>query len=120
MPGTKRFICAPGKGQSAQIAKEKIFEIYDRWPFFKKEIVGGDVLDTPGNFGKDYVTLLFKNGSRFDVVAPLDSTRGGRRQGGLIDEVRDHEEEPLNDIVLPLLNVSRRLPDNTVNFKEPN
>ena len=24
MPGTKRFICAPGKGQSAQIAKEKI------------------------------------------------------------------------------------------------
>ena len=26
MPGTKRFICAPGKGQSAQIAKEKITE----------------------------------------------------------------------------------------------
>lgn len=55
MPGTKRFICAPGKGQSAQIAKEKIVEIYDRWPLIRKEIVGGDISDSPGNFGKDYV-----------------------------------------------------------------
>lgn len=120
MPGTKRFICAPGKGQSAQIAKEKILEIYDHWPLIRKEVLGGDISDAPGNFGKDYVTLKFRNGSQFDVVAPLDSQRGGRRQGGLIDEVRDHEEQPINEIVLPLLNVSRRLPDNTVNEKEPN
>ena len=120
MPGTKRFICAPGKGQSAQIAKEKIVEIYDRWPLIRKEIVGGEVTDTPGNFGKDYVTLKFRNGSQFDVVGALDSTRGGRRHGGLIDEVRDHEEQPINEIVLPLMNVSRRMPDNTVNPKEPN
>ena len=39
---------------------------------------------------------------------------------GLIDEVRDHEEEPINEVVLPLLNVSRRLPSNDVNPKEPN
>ena len=120
MPGTKRFICAPGKGQSAQIAKEKIAEIYDRWPLIRKEVIGGDITDTPGNFGKDYVTLKFRNGSQFDVVGALDSTRGGRRHGGLIDEVRDHEEQPINEIVLPLMNVSRRMPDNTVNPKEPN
>lgn len=120
MPGTKRFICAPGKGQSAQIAKEKIVEIYDRFPLIRKEIVGGEVSDTPGNFGKDYVTLKFRNGSQFDVVGALDSQRGGRRHGGLIDEVRDHEEQPINEIVLPLMNVSRRMPDNTVNPKEPN
>lgn len=119
-PGTKRFICAPNKNQSAQIAKEKIIEIYDRWPLIRKEIIGGEVSDTPGNFGKDYVTLKFRNGSQFDVVGALDSQRGGRRHGGLIDEVRDHEEQPINEIVLPLMNVSRRLPDNTVNFKEPN
>lgn len=120
IPGTKRFICAPNKNQSAQIAKEKIIEIYDRWPLIRKEVVGGDITDTPGNFGKDYVTLKFRNGSQFDVVGALDSQRGGRRHGGLIDEVRDHEEEPINEIVLPLMNVSRRLPDNTVNPKEPN
>lgn len=89
IPGTKRFICAPNKIQSAQIAKEKIVEIYDRWPLLKKEVIGGDVTDTPGNFGKDYVTLKFRNGSQFDVVGALDSQRGGRRSGGLIDEVRE-------------------------------
>lgn len=77
MPGTKRFICAPNKNQSAQIAKEKIFEIYEKWPLLKKEVIGGDVLDTPGNFGKDYVTIKFRNGSQFDVVGALDSQRGG-------------------------------------------
>ena len=120
IPGTKRFICAPNKNQSAQIAKEKIVEIYDRWPLIRKEVVGGDISDTPGNFGKDYVTLKFRNGSQFDVVGALDSQRGGRRHGGLVDEVRDHEEAPINEIVLPLMNVSRRLPDNTVNENEPN
>lgn len=120
IPGTKRFICAPNKTQAAQIAKEKIVEIYDRWPLLRKEVVGGEISDTPGNFGKDYVTLKFRNGSQFDVVGALDSQRGGRRHGGLIDEVRDHDETPINEVVLPLLNVSRRLPDNTVNEKEPN
>ena len=120
IPGTKRFICAPNKTQAAQIAKEKIVEIYDRWPLLRKEIIGGEISDTPGNFGKDYVTLKFRNGSQFDVVGALDSQRGGRRHGGLIDEVRDHEEAPINEVVLPLLNVSRRLPDNTTNEKEPN
>ena len=120
MPGTKRFICAPNKNQSAQIAKEKITEIYDKWPLLRREVVGGDISDTPGNFGKDYVTIKFRNGSQFDVVGAIDSQRGGRRHGGLVDEVRDHEEQPINEIVLPLMNVSRRLPNNDVNFKEPN
>ena len=120
IPGTKRFICAPNKSQAAQIAKEKIVEIYDRWPLLRKEVLGGEISDTPGNFGKDYVTLKFRNGSQFDVVGALDSQRGGRRHGGLIDEVRDHDETPINEVVLPLMNVSRRLPDNTVNEKEPN
>lgn len=74
-PGTKRFICAPGKGQSAKIAKEKILEIWDKFPLLQKEIVGN------GTFGKDYVTLTFRNGSIFDVVGALDSERGGRRHG---------------------------------------
>ncbi len=120
IPGTKRFICAPNKNQSAQIAKEKITEIYTHWPLLRKEVIGGDISDMPGNFGKDYVTLKFRNGSQFDIVGALDSQRGGRRHGGLIDEIRDHEEQPINEIVLPLMNVSRRLPDNTVNEKEPN
>ena len=51
-PGVKLFICAPGKNQSAKIAKDKIYEIWDKLPFLKKEIIGD------GNFGKDYVKQL--------------------------------------------------------------
>lgn len=114
IPNTKRFICAPGKGQSAKIAKDKIYEIWEHFPLLKKE------LKTDGNFGKDYVELKFKNGSRFDVVGALDSERGGRRHGGLVDEVRDHDGEQLNSIVLPLMNVSRKMANGEVNLREPN
>lgn len=114
LPGTKRFICAPGKNQSAKIAKDKIFEIWDKYPLLKKEIIG------EGSFGKDYISLLFRNKSLFDVVGALDSERGGRRHGGLIDEVRDHDGEILNSVVLPLMNVSRRTVLGEVNLNEPN
>lgn len=39
---------------------------------------------------------------------------------GLIDEIRDHSEAELNEIVIPLLNVPRRLPSGIINDKEPN
>jgi hypothetical protein len=49
------FICAPNKSQGAQIAREKITEIYRHWPLIKNEVFGSELSDTPGNFGKDYV-----------------------------------------------------------------
>lgn len=73
MPGTKRFICAPNKTQSAKIGQEKIYEIYQRWPLLRREVIGGDISETPGNFGKDYITLKFRNGSVFDVKNPTAS-----------------------------------------------
>lgn len=120
LPGTKRFICAPNKNQAAQIAKEKLTEIFRAWPLLRKEVIGGDISDCPGNYGKDYVTLRFRNGSQFDVVGAIESTLGGRRHGGLLDEIKLHDEELVNTVVLPLMNVSRRLPDGTVNPREPN
>lgn len=120
IPGTRRFICAPAKKQGAEIAKEKLTEIFSKWPLLRKEVVGGDIEETPGNYGKDYVLLKFRNGSTFEVSGALESTRGQRKHGGLIDEVRDHDEGPISDIVLPLLNVSRRMANNQVNPKEPN
>ena len=120
IPGRKVFICANTKQQAAQITKEKIYEIYDHWPLLKREIIGWELNEYPGNFGKDYVTLKFRNGSILDVVLAGDAQRGGRRQGGLIDEIRDGDEEAINSVVIPLVNVSRRLPNNTVNENEPN
>ena len=111
-PGAKMFICAPGKEQSAKIAKEKLNEIWGIWPLLEKEL-------EKANFGKDYVELFFRNKSKFDVVGALDSTRGGRRHGGLVDEVRDHDGDTLNEVVLPLMNVSRRTSKGLLNPNEP-
>ena len=112
-PGIKVFICAPGKAQSAKIAKEKLFELYQLFPLLKQELIG------EGTYGVDYVTLPFRNGSIFDVVSPLNSQRGGRRGGGILDEYRDHIAEELHSIVLPLLNVSRQMTSGLVNPNEP-
>ena len=87
IPGRRVFIVAPHKNQAAKIATQKIEEIYQTWPLIKKEVVGCELSDRPGNFGKDYVTLTFKNKSVFDVVGG-DGTRGLRRHGGLLDELR--------------------------------
>lgn len=70
----KVFICCPKKEQSGKIAKEKFDEIFDRFPLLRKEVLSY----TTSN---DNVKLVFRNGSVFDVVAALDSARGGRRHG---------------------------------------
>lgn len=119
IPGTRRFIVAPHKNQAASIAKQKIEEIYQHWPLLKREVVGWELNETPGNFGKDYVSIRFRNGSTFDVVGG-DGARGLRRHGGLLDELRDADETEIQEVIIPLMNVSRRLPDDTVNPKEPN
>lgn len=113
-PGSKCFICAPKKEQGAKVAKEKVEEILDLFPLLRKELVKDNYIS-----GSDYLRLAFRNGSVFDVVAALDSTRGGRRHFGLIDEVRDHDADLLNEVVLPLMNVNRRTKARLVNPNEP-
>lgn len=81
-PGAKLFIVSGTKEQGASIAKEKIEELKDMIPAFKNEINERKSL-----YGKDYVRLEFHNGSRLDVVAARNSTRGGRRHGGLMEEI---------------------------------
>ena len=117
-PGAKLFVCSGGKEQAASIAKEKIEEICELIPAFKREINW-----KPGKtiFSKDYVKVEFKNGSRLDVVAARNSARGGRRHGGLMEEVILIDGTALNEVILPLMNVSRRTangevdPDETLN-----
>lgn len=65
-PGSNMFICAPGKEQSAKIAKEKLNEIMHIWPLLQQEL-------EKDNSGRDYVELYFKNGSKFDVKNPTAS-----------------------------------------------
>lgn len=112
-PGSHVFLGGPGKGQSAKIANEKIHQIWDIWPLLKNEISG------PGAFGPDYVRLLYFNGSKFDVITPLNSSRGNRATAGIIDEVRDQVPDDVNNILIPLLNVNRPMANFDYNPNEP-
>lgn len=114
-PGAKLFITSGGKEQAASIAKEKIEEICELIPAMKREINY-----TPGKtiFSKDYVKIQFKNGSRLDIVAARNSARGGRRHGGLIEEVILVDGTALNEVIIPLMNVSRRCANGEVDPEE--
>lgn len=114
-PGAKLFIASAGKEQAANIAKEKIEEIIELLPPLNNEI---DWRPGKTQFAKDYVRLQFKNGSRLDIVAIRESTRGGRRHGGLIEEVILIDGDKLNSVILPLMNVSRRAANGEVDVEE--
>lgn len=83
--------------EAAGIAKEKVNEIIDLIPALTKEI---DWKKTKLN-GKDYIQVVFCNGSRFDVVATKESSRGGRRHSGLIDEVILVDGEKFSQVIVP-------------------
>jgi hypothetical protein len=112
-PGAKLFVVAGTKEQGAAIAKEKIDELKELIPALKNEIIEKKSL-----YGKDYVRVVFKNGSVLDVVAARNSTRGGRRHGGLVEEVILIDGQALNEVILPLMNVSRRAKNGKVDDRE--
>ena len=86
LPNHVGSIVAPNKQQAAKISKQKIEEIWRIWPLLEKEV-------EKYNFGKDYVDLFFKNGSRLSVVGALDSDRGIRTHATLIDEARRNKNK---------------------------
>lgn len=111
-------IVAPNKSQAAKITRQKVEEIWRIWPLLKNELEpyqGG----VHANFGKDYVDLYFRNGSRLSIVGALDSDRGLRTHATLIDEVRDQDGDMIQEVVLPQMNVSRRMANGLVNPYEP-
>lgn len=114
IPGHRSFIVAPNKSQAAKIAKQKIQEFWRIWPLLKNEleIYNGQVR---ASFGKDSVEIYFKNGSYFSVVGALDSDRGLRNHSGLLDELRDLDGDMVSEVILPQLNVSRRMSNGLVN-----
>lgn len=114
VPGHVGSIVAPTKGQAAKIARQKIEEIWRIWPLLKNEleVYNGDA---HANFGKDYVTLFFKNGSSLSIGGALDSGRGLRTHATLLDEARDLDGQMVQEVILPQMNVSRRQANGTVN-----
>ena len=111
-PGSQIFVASAGKEQSAQILSSKVTEICRMIPAFHKEILW-DVRGSKGTVRtrqtKDSVVYTFTNGSSLENVAMTDSTRGRRFTGGVLEECASMDQSKLNEILLPTLNVSRKV-----------
>lgn len=115
-PGAHIFSAAGGKEQSAQILQEKINDICEKIPAFKREINwvrGGGTL-----VGKDHCRYVFKNGSQLQNVAASERSRGLRQHAGLIEECVGVDQKILQEVLIPMMNVSRRCADGSVHEEE--
>ena len=114
-PGAKLFINTGGKEQAAGIAKEKVDELCKLIPGLRNEIDW-----RPGKTvsSKDNVRYQFKNGSVLDIIAARQSSRGKRKHGGLIEECILVDGTLLNEVIIPTMNVSRRLSDGSFKDEE--
>lgn len=101
-PGLKNSVTAAGsKQQGRDIANEKINEIKALFPALEKEIMSLNV-------GKDYLDLKTYNNSELNIVGCHNTSRGGRKHLGVIEEAFDVDVTTLNEVILPLFNVKRR------------
>lgn len=100
-PGTSIAFAAPNKSQSAQIGKQTVGDLLNRFPLLNNE------LDGPVVGGKDYFEVRFKNKSKIEITAALDSTRGRRFDQIDVDEARDQDGDAVNGILVPTVSKVR-------------
>ena len=107
-PNGHLFVTTGGKEQAAGIAREKVEELCKLIPGLNNEI---DWSRGASKASKNMVEYKFKNGSKLDIVAAQQSSRGKRATGGLMEEVILIDKTQLNEVIIPLMNVDRRLSD---------
>ena len=114
-PGAHLFVTTGGKEQAAGIAREKAEELCKLIPGLKNEI---DWTRGASKASKNMVEYLFKNGSKLDIMAAQQSSRGKRATGGLVEECILVDQTMLNEVIIPTMNVDRRLADGSRHEEE--
>lgn len=105
-PNSHLFISTGGKEQSAAIVRAKVEEICRLIPGLHNEI---DWRPGKSTTSKDAVRYTFKNGSIIQNVAANERSRGLRFHGGLLEECITIDPDVLNEVLIPLMNVSRNV-----------
>ena len=114
-PGSHLFVTTGGKEQAAGIAREKAEELCKLIPGLKNEI---DWTRGQTKASKNMVEYKFKNGSKLDIMAAQQSSRGKRATGGLMEECILIDQTLLNEVIIPTMNVDRRLSDGSRHEEE--
>ena len=114
-PGSELFVTTGGKQQAASITIAKIEEICKLIPSLQNEINWSRGVSKKS---KDDVNYVFKNGSKINILAATERSRGQRRTGGLMEQCVLIDQKALNEIIIPTTNVNRLLPDGTRHSEE--
>ena len=114
-PRAKLFVTSGGKEQAAGIIKEKVDELCALVPALDREL---DRRPGQTRQSKDYCIFKFKSGSYFDNLAATEKSRGKRRHGGLMEECVGIDGTILNEVIIPIMNVSRLCMDGTMQQEE--
>ena len=112
LPGSKRFVVSEFKKASLNITKQKLEEIWSYWPLLKAEIL-------TQHMSTDYIELVFKNGSIFQILTLGASSRGQRATGGVMEEAALIDGDALAEVIIPMMNIPRPTADGGRNEEEP-
>ena len=110
-PNSQLFVTSESKTQAASLIQAKQTELLRLLPFLANEFKLGR-----GEGGKqtdDRTLLICKNGSMFDNLPAIETSRGQRRTGGSIEEIIRCDGDAIQEIIVPTMNVDRTLGDGT-------
>ncbi len=106
-------LTAQTKENAASILEEKYLEIMEFYPLLRNEIV-----DT--KFNKNFAVIEFTNGSKIDILANAQSSKGQRRARINIEEAAQLKQELFEDVIEPIVEVPRVLPNGVADPCEMN
>lgn len=112
LPRSKRFVVSEFKKSSLAIVKSKLEEIWTYWPLLKSEVL-------TQHMSTDYIELIFKNGSVFQILTLGASSRGQRATGGVMEEAALIDGTALAEVIIPMMNIPRMTADGGQNPEEP-
>ena len=99
-PGITLSMTAQTKANAAELLKDKYDEITRQYPLLKNEMLKPRVM-------KDDFELRFTNGSRIDVLANAQSSKGQRRNRIQIEESALIDNETYEDALKPIVEIGR-------------
>ena len=100
-PNMMFALTAQTKEGAAELLKDKWNEIILFYPWIENEVV-------KTKFSKNDAEILFKNGSRMDVLANSQTSKGQRRKRIYIEEAALLNDELFQDALAPIVEVGRQ------------
>lgn len=104
-PNSNLALTAQTKENAASILRDKYAEIMRHYPLLQNEIEGNP------KFTRNAAEIIFVNGSKIDILANAQSTKGQRRTRVNVEESALLKSALFEDVIEPIPEIQRMLPN---------